>query len=108
MNYYRLTIVGDTNDADYVTEISKISEETLDDVIKPVVSVLKKNSYNWDLSDHVIEKYPSELYAGILTQQQIYDFSEFCPYGEDGIHTIESVKITPFADEQILFLKPGF
>ena len=101
MNYYRLKIVGDVNDADYVTEISKISEKTLEDVIKPVVSVLRKNSYNWDLSGN--EKKPADLYADLLTQEQIDNFSEFCPYGEYGIHTIESIKITPFVDEQVLF-----
>jgi hypothetical protein len=103
MNYFRLTIVGDTNDADYVTEVSKISEETLENVIKPIVSVLQKNTFNWNISEYIEEKLPIELYAGLLTQAQIDDFSEFCPYGEDGIHTITSINITPFVREHILF-----
>jgi len=101
-NYYRLTIVGDTNDADYVTSVSKISDEDLEDVVKPVVDVLKKR-HNWNLNEYCSSPEPAELYAGLLTQEQIEIFNELCPQGEHRIHSITSVSVTHYVDEHVLF-----
>jgi len=98
---YEIVVIADTNDADYVTQISTISEELLLE-IQPVIEAIKaKNAtitpgrgiYNWPSSEYrketVEDTYPQ------LTEDQIECFRELCPYGEYGIHTIKSVEYYP-------------
>ena len=47
MKYFRLTIVADTNDADYISEDSRVSEDEIEEVIMPVLRVLRKCYYNF-------------------------------------------------------------
>ncbi|KKL70172.1 hypothetical protein LCGC14_2107600 [marine sediment metagenome] len=114
---YEITIVGDTNDADYITQVESISEEDLE-IIKPLIKAIKnfkpyKIGYkcSWDsnktgywthdhnypygecLRDDLGEKTPRELYD---FDEKVFElFEEYAPYGEYGIHTIESITICP-------------
>ena len=107
-----IKIVADTNDADYITKISEISDEDLSK-IKPLIAAIKEfkpykvkkdgmswvhgHNYPWgeysprgDLG----EKDSREIYKGI--DEEVFQmFEELIPYGEHGIHTIESIEITP-------------
>lgn len=87
---YEIVVRADTNDADYITQTSQITEEFLEE-IRPVIAAIKAKGrfHNWPAHDHhegtVKKTYPQ------LTEDQIECFQELCPYGEYGIHTIESV-----------------
>jgi len=92
----KILIVVDTNDADYVTEITDIE---LNDLIKlyPLIEKIKNNKegYNYyrmdgygpdDISPE--EKYPD-------TPQEIFDeFEKYLPKNlEYGFHSIESIDV---------------
>ena len=115
--YFELTIVADTNDADYITEIQKITQEELE-FIKPIVKKIKKfkpyttpcsygtrtHHHNWAngdcLREDLGEKSPQELYD--LTDEEYEAFSEYLPSSEYGFHTIESIEVTPYVKKEKL------
>jgi hypothetical protein len=107
MNYFKVTIVADFNDYDLVTKISKVSEDDLEEVIFPVAKVLKRESHNWvrfwDSSNRSFYEPPEVLYKDLLTPDQILMFDEICPTCEGGIHSIESISITPWVEDQLIF-----
>lgn len=100
-------IKADTNDADYVSKLSEITEEYLD-LILPVIQAIKefkpytstKNGSTWthkhnypyseccrtDLGEKTID----ELYGHLEGNDLFY---EFVPTFEHGIHTIVEIKI---------------
>lgn len=105
---YKIIIKADTNDADYITFIKDIDEETLE-LIKPVVEAIKnfksykteaRNGTVWNninnypkeecLRDDLGEKSAKELYGHL---EEFEEFDDLTPYGEYGIHTIESVLV---------------
>lgn len=104
-----LIIKADTNDADYVhsiTEIKGYLEEHLP-TIRKVAQVIKDHkpqytcswgtSYNCSADEH-----PREVYKGLLTEEEIDIFSDVCPSGENGIHSIEGVQILTVTDDETL------
>jgi hypothetical protein len=110
--HWEITIVADTNDADYVTSINEISDEDLA-LIKPLIEAIRmftpystnKDGMKWQHSHN----YPNGEYAprtdlGEMTTRELYcDFDEevfqifeyLCPTGEYGIHSIKSIHIAP-------------
>ena len=98
-----LIIEADTNNADYIISEYEIKPEELIK-LQPVFDAIKAKRFqeNWPCSDYVYGS-PEELYKGILTQEQIdlFDdlFDDFRPYGENGIHTIKSIKVLEVANE---------
>lgn len=103
-----LIITGDTNDADYVTEIIEVEkadygDTSLMDVVRKVAKVLEEtdNRHNWNLSEYGNGD-PKFDYADQLTEEEVEIFNENCPYGEYGIHSITSIRLlTVTEDEQI-------
>ncbi len=111
---YQIIIVADTNDGDYVTHVGPISEEDLE-IIKPLIKAIKNfkpykvnkkdsppsftwtHSHNYPLSEgrsrNMGEKTPRELYD--FDEKVFAAFEDYVPYGEYGIHTIESITICP-------------
>ena len=90
-----IIVKADTNDADYNTSINEISDENLE-TVKIVIEAIKKCKirHNWAVSEYSNKsELPIEVYKGILTLEQIDIMNEYIPYGEDGIHTICSIKI---------------
>jgi len=76
---FELRIVADTNDADYITEITIVSEKMIE-YIKPICDEIKKcKRHNWPASEYV-DGTPGELYP-MLTEEQIDIFVELLPYG---------------------------
>lgn len=113
---FEITITVDTNDGDYNSLSSKISAETLE-LIKPLIEAIKNfEPYVTTKSDSAGEfswthhhNYPSGEWLprrdlGEKSPEEIYPqfsggvheaFIDFCPHGEHGFHSIESVEVTP-------------
>ena len=113
-----IIIKADTNDADYITSINSITEETLAKItpliqaikdFKPYITMspsgLKHNhSSNYPYGECVRkdlgEKSPKELYK---FDDEIFElFEELLPYDECGLHKIESIYVCPLVEKQKL------
>lgn len=107
MKQYSITIKADTNDADYITETSKISEEDLN-ALRPLITAIKNFkpygdfNHNFPANEYTNlgEKTVEELYPDHLDALEIFDGCR--PYGEYGIHTIKSVTVTPHVEQEKL------
>jgi len=91
-------IVGDTNDADYVSERFEIDNE-FEAFLKKVVIALKKNNGSWNKNDYS-RLSPHTEYADILSEEEIDWFNDCCPRG---IHSVESIQILEVANEERIF-----
>jgi len=97
-----IIIKADTNDADYVTEVSLITDGQIEK-IRPVVEAIKafvpleKHRHNWPTGETAYKhSVPEIIYQDKLGKHLINLFNDFVPEGDPnypGIHTIESVKI---------------
>jgi hypothetical protein len=108
-----ILVKADTNDADYITRSSKLNEEDLPTILKVVAEIKAfdartrrgSGEYNWYARyEHYGRKRsgPREVYEDVLTEEEIEIFEEYIPYGEDGIHTIESVEIFEIINKEKL------
>lgn len=105
-----IIVKADTNDADYVTEMRVITDDQLQR-IQPVIDLLKSRrkedrwSNNWGVGELARHGNPNDMYVktGLLTEEQVNLFDGFVPRGEDGVHTIESVRVVTVIDEVDLF-----
>lgn len=95
---YNIIVKADTNDADYVTKITKIKEETLE-LFRPLFKAIKeyKGDYNWPTRYGLGTK-PEKLYKDVVSENVLDNFSFYVPYGEDGVHTIESIELFPYVE----------
>ncbi len=117
-----ITIKVYTNDADYLTETNFIEQEDLDE-IRPLIEAIKnfepykafwdKEKTNKTTYHH---NYPRGEYCprtdmGEMTVEEIYPqfdeemfeiFEEYCPYGEYGFHSIESISIQINPQREVL------
>ena len=119
--YIKITV--DTNDADYVSELSKITDEELMK-LKPLIEAIKEfkpyegygtsgrkfmhehnypsiNSEYFPRRD-LGEKSPEEIYPNI--DADIHEmFQDMCPFSEYGFHTVESITLLYVSDiEELL------
>lgn len=95
MKKFQVSIRGDTNDADYITETSFMNEDELI-CLRKVADAINKcsESHNWiTFDDDARYPLPRELYANILTQDDIEWFGDLLPYGERGIHSVDRIEI---------------
>lgn len=102
-----LLIKADTNDGDYISEKSKISDVNLEKVREIVKALRESNKvgqgYRRRIRWETGECGNPYEYAtkGILTMDEIEFFNDFLPHGEHGIHTIESIEIV-YQGEKLL------
>lgn len=101
----KIWIQGDTNDADYVSEMTDITEEELESII-PIIEAIKdcKEFHNWqnEYDDITIEElYPQFFKNGEELPEMEY-FYELLPCGEYGIHSITEIKVFEVVNEQQL------
>ncbi len=109
---WEIKIKADTNDADYVTEISQISDADLNK-IKPLIEAIKAfkpyttkvDGMTWTHSNNyphgeycpredLGELPPRKVYKGF--NDKVFDiFESYLPFGEHGIHTIISIEVAP-------------
>ena len=118
MSKYYLFIKADTNDADYISQLTLITKEEYE-LIFPVINAIKEfESYEYVDEDWMTythcnnyptgeavredlgEKHARELY-GHLEGFDHFD-EEFVPFGEFGIHTIEEIRILEVVNEKEL------
>ena len=115
-------IKADTNDADYISTFESITDEQLE-VIRPMIQAIKdfkpyKSTYKnkWEpdkeyerihahnfsngecYREDLGEKSIEELYGSV---PGFHQFLDMVPYGEYGIHTIESIKIVEVIEDLI-------
>jgi len=99
-------IVGDTNDADFITERTEIKTKKDMKLIEKLVAALKgcktEDGENWPTSEYC-DTTVEELYDGVLTEDDIEDISVFVPFGERGIHTIDYVTILHVSKQESLY-----
>ncbi len=96
---YLIVVEGDTNDADYISNVGNIAENEIE-IIKKVASAIKsydeehKYGHNWPMfCDNNDMPAPYEIYKDILTEDDIECMDGYIPYGEYGIHSIKSIRI---------------
>jgi hypothetical protein len=120
MKKYLLVRV-DTNDADYVEQLSPVTDDELAFLI-PLFEAIKRfepykgtgpyggnpwlHTHNWPTGDilryDLGEKSPEELYPDHAEAVEIFDGS-YVPYAENGCHTIESIRLLEVvSDVQLL------
>lgn len=106
--YYRLTVVCDTNDADYITKFEKVSGKEIIEDVMPIVEALRRFMpsetfrHNWPNLWDDPEK-PSDIYD--LTEEQVELFNEcYLPSFEGGTHTIKEISISEWKDVKTLFI----
>lgn len=108
-----IIVKADTNDADYIHRLEYFDteldwypdvEKYLNLLInalnvkhkefhKPDGTISWSNRRNWDTTDGSRSIYPTEMYSGILTEDDIDAINEyFIPFWEGGIHTIVEIK----------------
>ena len=91
---YKVLVKADVNDGDYIEEMNDIDEGDIP-LLKKIISLLKTNQWgrhNWETSDYC-DCPPSEMYEGILSEDEIEFFNGLVPRGEFGIHTVESITL---------------
>lgn len=87
-----IIIEADTNDGDYVTKVSEITDEQIE-LIKPVIEAILKNDKLYETEQLIDEHNAEELYGHL---EGFETFAKFVPHGDPnylGVHTIESVMI---------------
>lgn len=89
MAKHLLIVKADYNDADYVTEISEVSDKDLAK-LRPIFNKIKNyyGDHNW-ASKHEY-----------LTEDEVDRMENYVPYAPDSmdIHSIASIKIYDFTD----------
>jgi len=93
-----VVIKGDYNDADYVTEISYIRDEKTEELmsrfIEGLLCFVSPSYYNWFGSDYTSENTEvRKAWLEIFTEEELDTIAGYCPYHENGVHSIESVAI---------------
>lgn len=91
-------VVGDTNDADYVSEKFEIDNE-FEDMLKRVAKALRVNNGSWNKNDYNRIS-PHVEYKDLLSEEDIDWFNDYCPRG---IHTIESITFAEVINEERIF-----
>lgn len=116
-----IVIVADTNDADYVTEETIVKSQSQIDLVKKFAKLIKsfkpykgiafgqthlEHDHNFPHGNGEFyprkdlgEKTVQELYGDKLTQAELDKFLEMVPFGENGIHTIKSIKIVKVVEK---------
>lgn len=85
-----IIIKADTNDADYVTKKSKITDDKID-LLKPIIQIIAENNGTYETGEmgDIRDTYSEEQ----LSDKQIDLINNYLSFGEYGIHTIESVEV---------------
>jgi hypothetical protein len=105
----RILIEGDCNDGDYISEMSEITQETLD-LILPVIEAVKAYTeyHNW--SNEYDNKSLEDKYPQLCVRNEDYDpededdyefvcgwalkmFSSLVPSSEYGVHSINKIEV---------------
>jgi hypothetical protein len=103
---YRLEVVADYNDGDYVTRNSRAIGSVIIEIVMPVVKALSGCTapYNWyRIWGDNRSPSPEEIYSSLTSEQFEYFEDYFLPFSEHGIHTIVRISVSEWQDEEVLF-----
>jgi hypothetical protein len=109
MPNFELTITGDFNDADYVSKVSKISQEYLD-FIMPIIEAIKNfkrgqggSYYNYQDVNPLRAILPEQIYPQ-FHPDMLLDFDGLVPHPGNygGCHTITRIEIAPWRNKKRL------
>lgn len=105
---YELVIIGDSNDGDYIHNISIVSQDIID-FITPIAKMIANfkpapsrrynggiDPHNWRMSDWASEL--KDVYP-LLTMEDISGFMEFAP---SDVHTISKIYYSTLTEKTIL------
>lgn len=105
-----IIITADTNDADFVSKKTKITDKELKS-IKPIIKAIKgfkpykkggwEHQNNYPVGECVrpdLGQQSAEEYYGHLPNFGLFN-ETYVPYGEYGIHTITSIELLTVAKE---------
>lgn len=96
--YLEIQITGDSNDADYVTEVSRIDKDNLRDFM-PLIAAIGDNDGEWPAMDYCRGGLrPRDIYKE-FSKDIVDGFGDWCPYN---IHRIVNIEVKAIADKQIL------
>ena len=94
-----IEIKADTNDADYVSAINEISDKDLEKIM-PLIELIKKFDqahewgYNYPRSEYCTDQSAFAYYEeNGITYKQFDLFSNYLPYHDPSIHSIEMIRI---------------
>lgn len=96
-----IIVKADTNDADYITKKSKITDEQIKK-IKHITKIISKNDNSWGKGEVGYNDKFEDRYKDLLSEEEMNLFENFTPFGEWGIHSIESVEILEVTNEEKL------
>lgn len=94
-----IIVEADTNDGDYITEKSIITDEK---IIKLKEILNKCEIDSWGRGDMKDDDNDPKILYPELTGEEIEFIEDFLPFGEYGIHTIESIEILEISNEERL------
>lgn len=114
-----IIITADITPTDYSVEKTEITDEEIKK-IAPVIDCLKERrktflkykkknwtplKHNWETAVEGSAGTPKEMYVdtGLLTQEQVDNFSKYVPHGDNGIFSIDKIEIIVVQDEKRLF-----
>jgi len=114
---YEISITVDTNDADYNTLNSEISEEDLNK-LRPLIDAVKNfepytvevNRFSWTFAGnfpwgeycHDLGQKSAIEYYSDFDEELIEWLADLCPESEWGFHTIKSITVCPVTEKEIL------
>lgn len=96
-----IEIVADTNDADYISSRTLVTDEEIEKIM-PVIKAIKnfKPENKYDRHNYPDSKYCDDNVEEIYGDIDGFDeFQEMVPYSEHGIHTITSIKLLIVTEE---------
>jgi hypothetical protein len=98
----KIMIEGDTNDADYISEINDITKEQLNSIM-PIIEAVKNctNRHNWasEYANYTIEDLYPQFFINGDESPEMETFYEFLPHGEYGIHSIDKIVVLEIVKE---------
>lgn len=97
---FQLVVEADTNDADYITKLTDVSLETVEE-LRPLFNAILKNDGEWITSayqKYIMKDGPYKMYGKDIEVSLIDKFKSMVPYGEHGVHSIETIKLIQYCD----------
>ena len=86
-----------------LTDVTVASEEDLTTLHKISKLIKTTATYNWNINDYQDDDLrPRQMYPE-LSANELDLFEDYLPYSEDGIHTIEEIKIFHIGEEETLY-----
>lgn len=90
---YKLVVEGDTNDGDYITEVTTFNEQELIKYL-PVIHLIGDQIRCW--GERRYDSYYTDAYTPTEIEEDL--LSDLIPYGEYGVHSV-NISSFEYTDE---------